>query len=95
MAVSGTIGSATNGDTFYAGGRFNVELSGTFVATVKLQRQLDGTNWRDVTRDGSVVEWTAGMSEVVDEPASNVPYRFVVSSYTSGTVAWLAHPARQ
>lgn len=93
--ANGTIGSATNGDTFYAGGRFNVELSGTFSATVKLQRAIDGSNFRDVTLDGVTVEWTGAMSEVVDEPDKNVPYRFVVSSYTSGTVAWRASPASQ
>ena len=30
------------------GERFTVSLSGTFVATITLQRRLDGTNWRDV-----------------------------------------------
>ena len=30
------------------GERFTVSLSGTFVATVTLQRRLDGVTWRDV-----------------------------------------------
>ena len=30
------------------GERFTVSVSGTFSATITLQRRFDGTNWRDV-----------------------------------------------
>lgn len=62
---------------------FNFSLSGTWVATVYVQRSFDaGATWLDV-------EAFAENGEVVGvEPEHNVRYRFGVKTggYTSGTV---------
>jgi hypothetical protein len=66
------------------------ELTGTWSATVHVQRQSDGTNWRDVTDNaGAVVTFSGNGQYTFSEPARDVSYRFGVKTgnYTSGTVA--------
>jgi hypothetical protein len=62
-------------------GSFNLSISGTFVATVTVQRSEDGSTWRDVDT------WTAPSEEVGYDPILNY-YRVGVATgdYTSGTV---------
>ena len=62
-------------------GYFNVSISGTFVATVTVQRSYDGSTWHDVD------SWTAPSEEVGFEPEYRA-YRIGIKSgdYTSGTV---------
>lgn len=63
-------------------GHYNVSVSGTFTATVTLQRSFDdGTTWLDVKT------YTAGAQEVGLEPEYGVVYRIGVKTgeYTSGT----------
>ena len=62
-------------------GYFNISISGTFVATVTVQRSYDGTNWHDVD------SWTAPAEEVGFDPEYRL-YRVGVKTgnYTSGTV---------
>lgn len=62
-------------------GYYNVSISGTFVATVVVQRSPDGTNWYDV---GS---FTAPFEGVGFDPEL-IYYRIGVKTgaYTSGTV---------
>lgn len=62
-------------------GYFNISISGTFVATVTVQRSYDGSTWHDVD------SWTAPAEEVGFEPEYRA-YRIGVksSNYTSGTV---------
>ena len=62
-------------------GNFNLSISGTFVATVNVQRSEDGTTWRNVDA------WTAPSEEVGYDPILNY-YRVGVATgnYTSGTV---------
>ncbi|RWO57053.1 hypothetical protein [Mesorhizobium sp.] len=64
-----------------AGDPFDVSVSGTFVATVTLQRSKDGTNWRDADTITSPSEWTG-------ESGSAWWFRIGVKTgnYTSGTV---------
>ncbi len=65
-------------------GAFNISLSGTWTATVHLQRSFDqGATWQDVQALSSNAEL------VGDEPERGVLYRFGVKTgnYTSGTVA--------
>ena len=63
-------------------GYFNMSISGTWVATVTLQRSFDeGSSWLDVdTR-------TANTEEYGLEPETGVQYRIGVktSGFTSGT----------
>lgn len=66
-----------------AAGDFNLSLSGTWVATVYVQRSFDkGTTWMDVD------SFTANAEEVGENPEGEVYYRFGVKTggYTSGTV---------
>ena len=62
-------------------GSFDLSISGTFVATVVVQRSEDGTTWRNVDT------WTAASEEVGYDPVSNF-YRVGVATggFTSGTV---------
>ena len=63
-------------------GYFNISISGTFVATVTVQRSYDaGSTWHDVD------SWTAPAEEVGFDPEFRL-YRIGVksSNYTSGTV---------
>ena len=62
---------------------FNFSLSGTWSATVYLQRSYDGgTTWRDVQ------SFTANTEQTGYEPEAGVCYRFGVKTggFTSGTV---------
>jgi len=66
-----------------AAGQFNLSLSGTWVATVYVQRSFDkGSTWMDVD------SFTANTEQVGYEPEGEVYYRFGVKTggYTSGTV---------
>ena len=72
------------------GGAFNVTLSGTFVATVKLQRSFDnGATWHDLTAAGTAIAaFTTAVSEVWVEPEASVIFRLNCTAYTSGTVTY-------
>jgi hypothetical protein len=65
-------------------GDFNVSISGTFVATVTVQRSTDGTVWRDVNT------FTAPFEGVGYDPMKNY-YRagFKTGQYTSGSATIL------
>jgi hypothetical protein len=65
------------------GSNFNLSLSGTWVATVYLQRSFDsGVTWLDIA------SYTANIEDTGFEPEGGVLYRFGVKTggYTSGTV---------
>lgn len=79
--------SATAEDTFSdevaLKGLFNISLSGTWAATVYLQRSFDnGSTWNDVD------SFTENVENIATEPESGVLYRIGVKAggYTSGTV---------
>lgn len=63
-------------------GKLNISISGTWVATVTLQRSFDGVIWLDVTT------WTANAEQSMNDPESGVTYRIGVATgnFTSGTV---------
>lgn len=70
-------------------GRFNLTLSGTFVATVRLERSFDaGSTWHPCTVLGRSQNFTAPCSEVVRETEAGVQYRLNCTAYTSGTVTY-------
>ena len=63
-------------------GYFNVSISGTWAATVTVQRSFDlGSTWFDVDK------WTANAEEYGLEPEREVQYRAGIKTgdYTSGT----------
>ncbi len=63
-------------------GMYNLSLSGTWVATVHVQRSYDGSTWMDVG------QYTGNVELVGTEPEDGVIYRFGVKTgnYTSGPV---------
>lgn len=81
IAAQNTFSDAYGGQ-LVAPGRFNLSLSGTWVATVHLQRSFDlGTTWHDVA------SFTTNDEGSVTDPGG-VQYRIGVKTgnYTSGTV---------
>lgn len=90
--LTGTLASATSSGSFVpvADRDFNLTLSGTFVATLRLDRSFDrGVTWFPLTYiDGSALTWTAPMSSAIGEDEAGVYYRLTASSYTSGTVTY-------
>lgn len=68
-------------DAIQVVGSFNLSISGTFSATVTVQRSDDGSTWRDTDT------WTAPSEEVGYDPILNY-YRVGVATgdYSSGTV---------
>ena len=74
----------TFSDGIYTEGGFNLSISGTFVATVTVQRSFDqGSTWRDVETFTAPIE-TYGI-----DPGPTVAYRAGVKTgeFTSGTVS--------
>lgn len=72
-------------------GQFNISASGTFVATVQLERSFDnGTNWFVCSSDsaGTAASFTAPFSVVAEESEPGVIYRLNCTSFTSGTVTY-------
>lgn len=80
-AITRTISAQnTFSDAVLIIGDFNLSISGTFAATVTVQRSTDGTVWRDVDN------WTAPTEEVGYDPMKNF-YRAGIKTgnYTSGS----------
>jgi hypothetical protein len=70
-------------------GDLNISLSGTFVATVTLERSYDGSTWLPMTYlDGPALSWTAPMSTAFSVGDPGASYRFNCTAFTSGTVNW-------
>lgn len=96
--ITGTFTATGQSSSFYptVGDRstnnlFNVSASGTFVATVVLQRSFDnGSNWFTCSSDasGTSASWTAPFSVVASESEQGVLYRLNCTAYTSGTVTY-------
>lgn len=73
----------TFSDGLYVEGGFNLSISGTFSATVTVQRSFDqGSTWRDVDT------FTAPIETFGTDPEPVVVYRAGVKTgdFTSGTV---------
>ena len=68
-------------DTVTHEGYFNLSITGTFAATVTVQRSFNGSDWHDVD------SFTGPAEEVGFEPES-IYYRAGIKTgdYTSGTV---------
>lgn len=85
--------SITAQNTFTDGigvhGESSAYITGTFVATVTLQKTRDqGVTWEDAyDKNGNVYEWTAPAEFIIKEPSNFIQYRLGVKTgaYTSGT----------
>lgn len=87
--LTGSLSAAGASASIALYGRFNLTLSGTFSATVQLQRSFDGgTTWVERTIDttGAAASFTAPVSLSLFEPERGVIYQLDVTAYTSGTV---------
>ena len=72
----------TFSDGLYVDNAFNLSISGTFVATITVQRSFDlGSTWRDVDT------FTAPIETFGSDPEPVVVYRAGIKTgeYTSGT----------
>ena len=77
--VSASLSGNGNTDPLQIIGHFNFSLSGTWSATVTVQRSWNKSDWFDVDTFTSNFEG-------VGFDAEEVYYRAVVSGYSSGTV---------
>ena len=79
VAVTETLGSNTSTAGLQVVGHFNVSLSGTWSATVTMQRSWDNSTWFDT-------DVFTSNYEGVGFDAEEVYYRATVSGYASGSV---------
>jgi hypothetical protein len=79
MANLAALNAATDGVLVQAGDTFDVSVSGTFVATVSLQRSKDNVTW-------FTVEDMTAPAQKTGSSGSAWYYRLAVTAYTSGTV---------
>ena len=95
---AGTFGSVVAGTSKEFRDSFNISLSGTFSATVVVEKSYDRQNvandgaatWIGVSKDsaGAAASFTAPCSVVVSEPETGVYYRLNCTVYASGSVVW-------
>lgn len=87
--VDETLSSATQSSIRHIRGHFNFVLSGTFDASVSLQRTFDDPDgsptWHDVPNPKGGSSFTEADALVGHEP-EGAYYRFNVTTYTSGDI---------
>jgi hypothetical protein len=86
--ITGALAAVANGTGQVLKDSFNVDVSGTFVATLAVQRSFDGgTTWSTISRDasGTPATFTAPFSIQVSEPEVGVQYRVAMTAFTSGS----------
>lgn len=73
-------------------GSFTVSIQGSFVGTVRIERQFqdDPGQWHVVSRDASGTDaaYTAPCGVICLENERGVLYRLTCSAYTSGTIRY-------
>lgn len=75
-----TFTGTANGTPFIVSKDFDYSVSGTFTATVQLQRTFDGSTWKPAK--AAMTAETEGFCEHRGAPAQ---YRFACTAFTSGT----------
>ena len=86
---TGTFSGTGQSPSAFVWGLFNVSIWGTFVATVQVERSLDGgTTWIVVAADGigTPAAYTSSISLTGDEIEQGTSYRLNCTAYTSGTI---------
>lgn len=89
--VAGSFASVGPSTSIELIGPFNFSLSGTFAATVKLERSFDrGVTWLVVSKNtlGEEAAYTAPISIQGEEWERGVRYRLNCTSYTSGSATY-------
>src|SRR5690348_6986569 len=88
--VTGSLSATGAGSAFDPSlntAQFNLTLSGTFSATLVLERKFpDDANWYPITALGNPISFTAPLSETFEECEPGVTYRINCTAYTSGTI---------
>ena len=80
--VTGSFATTANSGQIQLEKHFNLSLSGTFSATVIIQRSFDGgSTWKDIK------SYTAAIEETGIEPESDVFYR-LSCTHSTGTVTY-------
>lgn len=72
-------------------GQFNISTSGTYVATVRIERSFDkGANWFICSEDaaGTNADYTAPFSVTAQESEAGTLYRLNCTAFTSGTLTY-------
>lgn len=90
MATTGSLSSVTSGAAVVVKpGMFSVKISGTFVATVRLEKSIDnGVTWDPhMIPVATALSWTAPMSINLEE-GERCLYRMNMTARTSGTADW-------
>jgi hypothetical protein len=89
---SGSFSATGVSPSFAVKGDFGLQISGTFVGTVVLERSLDdGANWIVPTAAGNqLYSFTAPASEDLSAPEYGDLFRLHCTAYTSGTINFLA-----
>lgn len=90
MKVTGSLtgtGAGTAFDPELNTTQFNLTLSGTFSATIVLERKFaDDATWYPLTALGNAISFTGPLSETFEECEPGVQYRVHCTAYTSGTI---------
>lgn len=90
VPVSGSVASATTIGPYqpFAKQPFNVVITGSFVATVELQRSVNGGTYVTVSPPtlSAIAAFTAPASFSVEEPDPASLYQLNVTGWTSGTI---------
>lgn len=65
----------------WAPSKIDLSVSGTFTATVSLQRSFDGSTWH------TVEEYTVPTEKIIENPTQSVKWRLgiITGDFTSGT----------
>lgn len=83
---------ASGGPYFAPFGTFNVSLwveTGTFAATIILERRFAGGTWQPLTYiDGSAIVWTAALSTTLTEYENGVEYRLRCAGLSGSPVSY-------
>lgn len=73
--------------------QFNVQVTGTFVATWQILRSIDGgKNFSPVSSLGVPYSFTGTMNESFSEVMQSVQYAIQITSYTSGALNYVFGP---
>lgn len=92
VVLAGTFTATGTSAAIGLSGDFNFSLSGTFQASIVLEKSFDGgTTWIPVSLDGTglpVSLVSQGASIVTQEIEAGMLYRVNCSSYASGSAFW-------
>lgn len=88
-ALTGTLTATGQSAGVIVRGDFNVTFTGTFSATIQVERSFDsGSSWSPLTALGTGFTFSGPATEIFSEPEFGVKYRVNCTAYTSGTISY-------